>query len=419
MSGFDISIPGLFLRLLIPLILFKVYHNSVYLKKRVFNKKLVHLLVFAFFGIIVSKIFAQTYYPNLSSTNLVYVTNAIKFITRFFVIAFALGSVMYKQKYRVRFIQVLLVTGFFLVIEKQFDIFGEYSTTEVSGAFGYEIEYIYESYGAMDKNYFSILLGINIILAMGYYSLTKNFLTRYVFLPVIIILSSIQLALTLSLGGIISSFGGIGILLYYHGKSKKRYYFVFPIVALFLIIISESAFMQSLILRLIGSYTSILPAFSGGGFSLNELTYFKAGSSLASRIGSTFYALNLFQESPLFGFGGYKDLTFPLFNTGTHTTYVAWMVHFGLITVIPLFLYIFKVLSITRRRILSARINNKTDEYNIQVIYFSILILLCIDGLASPHMLHIIAFMGIALFNNKKFSMFTSPPRSPDTPITH
>lgn len=351
----------------------------------------------------ISKWLTLMFYPDLYNSGLPYAHNSSKLIIRYFTIVFALGSVMGNQQHRVIFLRVLLIAGFMLVILKQFNLMGSSSTmgfaTSMKTATGGVIEYSWESFGFMDKNYFAILLGINLILAIGYYSLTKNFITRYVFLPVIIILSCIQLALSMSLGGIISSLGGIGVLLYYRGKTKKWYYIAIPIVAsIFIMIFREIAFSKFFIERIIGLYDSILPAFSGGKFYLNELAH-TTSSSLTTRIGSAFYAFDIFMESPIFGYGGYKDLTSPL-GSGTHTTYIAWLTNFGLITFIPLLFFIREVFVILRKRILN--LINKSNDFHIQVIAFAIFILLIINGFGSPIMHYLIIFTGFSLYAEHK-----------------
>ena len=395
-TGIDVSIVGLLLRLLIPLVILKVINT----RTLIFNKRLVRLLLLSLVGILLSKWLTTIIYPSLSNATSPYPMNSSKIILRYFILALSLGSVMGEQQNRSRFIKVILFSGFALVFIKQFNLMGVATSgfgSSIVTSSGRTIGYSFESFGFMDKNYFSLLMGINIIVAVGYYEFVKGRIKRYIIL-FMIMLSLLNLLLSMSFGGIFSSAIGLIILLYYQGKKIKWFTVFLPVSMLLIFVtISGSGFLEAFEVRLTGVYRSVLPAISGSGFSIDSISHTNE-SSLTARIGSAIYALNLFVESPIFGYGGEKDLTSSL-GSGTHTTYIAWLTNFGIITIIPLFLLLRGVYSEIRKRMKSRY--NRSEDNNFQLIMLSLLSMLLINGIGSPIMLYIITFAGVSIYANQ------------------
>ena len=103
-TGIDVSIVGLLLRLLIPLVILKVINT----RTLIFNKRLVRLLLLSLVGILLSKWLTTIIYPSLSNATSPYPMNSSKIILRYFILALSLGSVMGEQQNRSRFIKVIL-----------------------------------------------------------------------------------------------------------------------------------------------------------------------------------------------------------------------------------------------------------------------------------------------------------------------
>lgn len=359
------------------------------------STQIIKLPFIVLIGVVVSTIwglFNLGGYEKLLQFNRLY-GNSIPFELLIMYIPLFFVSVYYlkNEKYMFRFINLLLITGFVVLLMVRFNILstlGGYTTSssviEESSSVSVEIVqkgslfYVRETFGSLDTNIYAQVLSFLMVIAVYSFISAKGIISKLLSGSVLL-LAFFSIIKTASQSGLIQTIIGIGLFIWIAKYSNKKLvkrifivFFIFSILSVFFIELDSLVMIKS---RISISY-DIIKAILLGDLSFGSYDTF------TFRIFAAILAFDEI-ENLLFGTGGYRLGI--VWGTGNHIDFINWLTQYGLISFLPLMLFLFYLLKsniIILKELLPIEVDKK--YYNLSALGITIVAVQFTAMLVNP-----------------------------------